>query len=675
MKKIFTIISLAVFSLWGYSQTHLSEDFSGNQMPPADWTLDGYSNQWSVSGTTNAGGSAPEGKFTYTNGNSITRLVSPVVDLSGYTNVTLKFSFFYDFYGNPAPALGVATKSNGGDWNTAWSTTPTGNVGPSTQFVEIATDDVGAEDFQFCIYLQGNFYNLDFVFFDDIRLYTPYNFDAELSSINTYQFLEEPAEIIGTLTNSGTELINNLNISWQIDDGEITNTDLTNLSIPTNSPFDFTCDGILDLPVGGYQLKIWVNSVNGNIDEYPLNDTLVKNISFISHKTEKAALLEEFTSSTCAPCAGFNTSFVPWSETHEEEIVLVKYQMSWPAPGDPYFTEEGGVRRLFYGVGGVPSLIGNGSYIATSTAGAQALLDQVEDEPGLLSLVGTHSIDGTNIEVTANILPYANFSDVVVHIVVFEYVTTENTGNNGETEFHHVMMKMLPDANGTAVNLIDREPITITESFDMASTFVEEMDDLGVAIIVQASDATVYQSVYSLEDEVYATESGLIDVELDGESFDEFDPEVYEYSINLPSNTVETPSLIGIPVDENSIVIEVPAFELPGTTVIDVFGQDVYSHQRYEFEFTLGVGVQSAENNNISMYPNPANNYIFIKNIPEGSNVLVTDITGRVILNMNDSNLSTDQYKLNTSHLETGVYHLQVISGNHNYTKKFTVSR
>lgn len=98
MKRIFTLLFLASFIGFAFSQTHLSEDFSGNQMPPADWSIDGYTAQWSVSGTTNAGGDAPEAKFTYINSVGTTRLISPSVDLSGQSSVTVKFDHYYDDY-------------------------------------------------------------------------------------------------------------------------------------------------------------------------------------------------------------------------------------------------------------------------------------------------------------------------------------------------------------------------------------------------------------------------------------------------------------------------------------------------------------------------------------------------------------------------------------------------
>jgi len=85
-------------------------------------------------------------------------------------------------------------------------------------------------------------------------------------------------------------------------------------------------------------------------------------------------------------------------------------------------------------------------------------------------------------------------------LIVLEKLTTGNVGNNGETEFEHVMMKMVPDAYGTTINLVDREPVTISQSVDLSGTFIEEYDDLGVVIIIQnIATAEVHQSGYAIE--------------------------------------------------------------------------------------------------------------------------------------------------------------------------------
>ena len=72
-----------------------------------------------------------------------------------------------------------------------------------------------------------------------------------------------------------------------------------------------------------------------------------------------------------------------------------------------------------------------------------------------------------------------------MHTAVVEKVTTGNVATNGETQFEHVMMKMLPDANGTGFNFGANQAFQQSFSYDMSSTNVEEMDDLAVVIFVQ----------------------------------------------------------------------------------------------------------------------------------------------------------------------------------------------
>ncbi len=54
-------------------------------MPPAGWTIENLQNQWSVSQSSNAGGTVPEGKFNWTNTTAVTRLITPEIDLTGLT--------------------------------------------------------------------------------------------------------------------------------------------------------------------------------------------------------------------------------------------------------------------------------------------------------------------------------------------------------------------------------------------------------------------------------------------------------------------------------------------------------------------------------------------------------------------------------------------------------------
>lgn len=158
MRKIFTFIAVLLMTQISFGQTILFEDFSGNTWPPSGWTFDGLANQWSKSATASAGGTAPEAKFTYVNQNTTTRFISPAFDMSSYTDVTLNFKYFYDWYANGV-TFGVAKRFGTGAWEVAWSVNPTGNQGPKSQTVEFTA--IGQAGFQFCFFLTGNLYNMD----------------------------------------------------------------------------------------------------------------------------------------------------------------------------------------------------------------------------------------------------------------------------------------------------------------------------------------------------------------------------------------------------------------------------------------------------------------------------------------------------------------------------------
>jgi hypothetical protein len=69
------------------------------------------------------------------------------------------------------------------------------------------------------------------------------------------------------------------------------------------------------------------------------------------------------------------------------------------------------------------------------------------------------------------------------------------------------MMKMIPDAEGSTIPLMDGSISLISSSADMSTTFVEEMNDLGVAVFVQeASTKMIFQSAYSTESMVGVAE-------------------------------------------------------------------------------------------------------------------------------------------------------------------------
>lgn len=672
MRHLYLTFSLLAISLTLFSQTLIFEDFSNGNMPPSGWTIDAYSGNWSTNASANAGGESPEAKLDWTpQFNGTTRLISPVIDLSGETSVYLEFKHMLDDYAGTGYSLNVATTSGGsGTWNNVWSVSPSGNIDAQEVTVEIINGDVGAPDFQFCIYFSGNSYNIDGWFIDNINLFLPYDTDAALASITTPSYVSGAVPVEGFVKNIGFDQINSLQLEWNVD-GTSYSSEFTGLAIDFGDSYMFSFEDLFDFPIGAYELTVTILTVNGSQDENPDNDVKMKNVNVVSNTVAYRPLFEQFTSSTCGPCASLNSSFVPWCQANAEDMTLVKYQMDWPGSGDPYYTEEGGVRQAYYGVSYVPWVNLDGFLVASNVSIIDAAFQEALLRPGLLSIAGTHSLDGSEITVTANVVPFANFEGFKIHIVVFEYITTGNVATNGETEFHHVMMKMLPDAEGTSVDMTDRMPVSITESYDMSTTNVEEMSDLGVAIFIQ-DDAgyTVYQSAYSLLDATYSTEAHLESIMIGDDMLPGFDPEVLEYHVELdPGNPV--PDITGIPVDDNAMVIVEPAVDVPGVTYIDVFAEDHLTHLRYEVFWDGFVDLDEQVTGQFFVFPNPTKGELNIVG-NRIKDISFYTITGQEVMEIR----GITAHQISLDNLPNGIYLLKAVMEDGTFvTKKINLYR
>ena len=224
---------------------------------------------------------------------------------------------------------------------------------------------------------------------------------------------------------------------------------------------------------------------------------LLMAMTTFSQTFPKKGLFEMFTSSTCDPCVAANANLDAVLGNNPGEYSLIKYQMNWPTGGDPYYTVQGGVRRDYYGVVGVPDLYVN-AVNEDPTTFTQVKFDQYALQTSNMDINVTASIQSSGlITVNATINPTANYTaGLKAHIVVVEKTTVGNYKWNGETEFHKVMMVMLPGPEGTTLGaLTNGIAVPLTQTCDMDTTFMEEPTDLAVIVFVQKdSNKEVYQS-------------------------------------------------------------------------------------------------------------------------------------------------------------------------------------
>jgi hypothetical protein len=176
-------------------------------------------------------------------------------------------------------------------------------------------------------------------------------------------------------------------------------------------------------------------------------------------------LIEEFTSSTCGPCASFNTTFDPFLSSIDANIpggqaAAVKYQMNWPPPGDdPSFNSDGNSRRNSYGVNSIPLSYLNG--VATSTFN-QAVIDAASGQSPF-NLTPYFYLSGDTIKATCTAESFTNMTEILrLYLALTEDFYTYTGGTTSQTTFKYVMRKMLPNYVGTVLTNINADTTFIT---------------------------------------------------------------------------------------------------------------------------------------------------------------------------------------------------------------------
>ena len=507
MKKFTLTTAVVIFfmlsSMHSFSQI-LSEDFSSGTFPPAGWTIigDGQYN-WSASESNLAGGEAQEALFNYSPAFvGISRLTTLTIPTAGTSQLLLKFKHFLDDYG-PADSytLSVETTTDGGaTWNLVWSMANTGvDVGPEEISIIIDNADVGSDDFQIAFGFNGDSFQLDNWYIDDVELSQALNFDAIAVDINMLELIGS-GDIItpkATVKNGGTETITfdaNLTIAEQGSGTVAFNETVDVTDLAPNETMLLTFSDWTSI-TGDFDITLTTNLLG---DENPENDTAVASLSAVEGLILLKPLYEEFTSATCGPCAAGNEILDPVLAANEGTHSVIKYQVDWPGDGDPYYTEECGVRKDYYGVDFAPWLNINAEYFDLFGMTQQVYDSYLPIGTALEIEIITAEIDENyNVTISLNIDVVSDYeAGLKAHIAVVEKKTVGNAMTNGETEFHNVMMKMLPDALGSELPALTVGVTeTITQTYNMSLTHMEGPNDLAVVVFVQDdSDKSIIQS-------------------------------------------------------------------------------------------------------------------------------------------------------------------------------------
>lgn len=152
----------------------INEDFSVGVIPTGWTEIGNVIDNWDVVSSNYAGGTAPELEFSWSPsfvGSSY--MTSPVLATAGNNLLYLSFRHFVDNYASSDYSLGVATTSNNGaTWNIVYQVYPTGDIGPENLNLIVNTPDVGSNNFRIAFFFDGDSFNIDYWYIDDVILST-----------------------------------------------------------------------------------------------------------------------------------------------------------------------------------------------------------------------------------------------------------------------------------------------------------------------------------------------------------------------------------------------------------------------------------------------------------------------------------------------------------------------
>jgi hypothetical protein len=246
--------------------------------------------------------------------------------------------------------------------------------------------------------------------------------------------------------------------------------------------------------------------------------------ALFANAQQRLVLYEEFSGENCAPCAATNPGL--WTllttGTNPNKVMLIKYQSPIPTAGPIYGqnTVDVSARQTYYSVPFAPYARMDGAVSPGSNGGhpgdlTQAHLDAETAIASPFNITVTNAVTGTTINSTINVAAVAAYTGTTVKLraaLVETLIYTSPPGTNGETEFHHVVRKMYPSADGQSIPNTWTNGQTGTYTFSgTIPSYVDRTHELFVVVWIQNdADKKVAQAAKSTNLPPVALDAGIV---------------------------------------------------------------------------------------------------------------------------------------------------------------------
>ena len=676
MKKSISLLFALMLVLTINAQVFINETFDETTLP-SGWTYTGEgSNSIIISSTNHAEGDPNEVAVVssnqgYPDFNGYARIVSPACDLTGVGEFLVSFKYAMELYeAYNMFEMGIAASADDGStWTPLWRTLFDMYIYGEVNETVSLPETMDKSNVRFCVYIWGNSQYLWYACFDDIGVSVQKENDVTVTDININDIIGiGENEVSFSVKNNGSNVVTDITAKYQFEGyEEVSQNFTTNIEPFTGA--DLTFDVPTDIQsLDDLTLTVNVTAVNNTTDDNESDNTLEKDLSVAWGTAQRIPMIEHFSSSSCSPCVSVNASMKTLTNNNPGKYTYVKYSTSWPSPTDTHYIPECDVKAQYYGVSGVPVIMLDGEDRGTPIT--QATLDSRFNTPAIADVRGAFNIDGKTLHVTADFMSYANMSDVKAFVTVNEKVIEKN-GANGESEFRHILLKMLGGVSGTDVELKAGEYQRLEFTHDMSTTKMQDINDLEVTLWLQNLETKeVFNSHFAYEytDHCYPVQNLRL-IEEDGNISVTFEaPEqgtpigynVYNNGVLIAENTTELSH--SITVGDMNIIGVVTLYE-DGKTSVPVVKLNGSGD---------GVEETTFAENAFNIYPNPAKDYVKVSG-DDIKTISVYNSLGALVERIDVENNTT---LIDLSGYNSGVYFINVEQNNGvSTTQKIVVTK
>lgn len=691
MKYFFTLLFVVTISLCLKSQPLFNVDFSGGY-PPAGWTVDIQSGNWSAVSSANAGGTSPELRLNWTpQFNNTSHFISPGVNTTGQSLLVFKFKHSLDHYGGPY-TIGVATRADGGSWNTVWSIVNPAASTQSEEIISITNSDVGSANFQICFFFSGNSYNINYWYIDDVSLLVPLAHDAMVKNI-----IIDPEYVAGTpFTPQAT--LKNFGLNSETFDAAceiklngtvVYNQNCSAVTLSAGAEQivsfpDFTPPAANDL----YEISVTTN-LTGDLD--PTNDSQAG--GFDTYTTPRnMVLLEIGTGTWCQYCPGASMGAHDLL-TNGKDVAVVKNHN-----GDSFTNSYSNARNSYYGITGYPTAVFDGVKYVVGGSNTQSMYTTylpIYDERKVKNAAYSIEIFGNNTgldySLTVRVQKLANvpasYSNLVLHLALTETDIPFNW--QGQTMVYNAQRLMAPNELGTALDFSSSNTVEINLNFTLNAAWIADNCEL-VSFIQNLDGKEVLQAV----------KVGLPDLTVLPVELTSFTAIASNNSININWTTATEINNSGFEIQRsidgsdfntigfvkgNGTTTEPKSYTFVDDKLNSTTGTFYYRLKQVDYngafnfsdivEVVFDLPSEFALGQN---FPNPFNPTTKIKySVPQLSmvSIVVYGITGEVVATLLNEVKEPGNYDLqfNASQLSSGIYFYRMTAGDFTQVRKLSV--